>query len=391
MLLSRADTYNSQVAGAHRCKEQLTCIAFALPRNQSQISLQPIFTRSIFFRQLEYILVFFQTRSHNLKIHYKMAFPTPMPLSDSVIHINDLEEFPALSRGSPSLRRSITESTRWNCLFPSKRPQQTMFPTPPIPPTELSSPLQILNETKTSCAQECLPLAPSSTECIPSSQQAEFPQANPEKDNLLASPTQAECMSIMSVDTAETRGTAADSGTPWDSPIMGTVKESISSVDEDEAIIGSSPLECPNRQDRLLPAFEFQGKRPSTPPNRLISNLISSSDGDDHHNTPSFIQGPIPLKQLIDTDPHRIIHAIKQMMRNIIVLEKMVNCPGHEVEQRQRERMKMLADIERYLEEVETAKLITETGRAEAVSTTERGRMNTKFNPSAVSCPFSSY
>jgi hypothetical protein len=237
--------------------------------------------------------------------------------------------------------------------------------------------------------EEHSPQASSSTECIRSSQHAELSHESPENDSLLASPTRAECMSTMSVDTAETGGTMEDEA-PWDYPTQGAMKESISSADEDEAIIGLPPLDIPTRQDKLLPACDFSEARPCTPPNQLMSNITSSPEGENHHETPSFIQGPLQLRQVIAADPHRIIHAIKHMMRNVEVLEKVTKVPRNEVEERQRERVKMLADTERYLEEVQRAKFIAETRRAETASSMEDERNAMKFNPSAVSCSFSS-
>ncbi|KAM3085961.1 hypothetical protein ACMFMG_003012 [Clarireedia jacksonii] len=245
------------------------------------------------------------------------------------------------------------------------------------------------DDTEMSHEEEYSSPAVSPMEYNESSQQVECQQVSREQDNALESPTGAGSMSTMSVDTTETRGTM-DGETQWDSPTIGTMMESISSIDENEAPLRLTPVEIPTRQHKFSSAFEIPGLRPCTPPNPLTFNTISSPDGENHHNTPSFIQGPIQLRQVIATDPHRIIHAIKQMMRNIIALEKMTMVfPRHEVEKRQRARMKMLADIERYLEEFQNAKLRAETGRAEAASSVEKDKYATKFNPSAVNYSFS--
>lgn len=318
-----------------------------------------------------------------------MAYTPPTPSSSSNIRLNCLEEFPALSTSATPLRRCVTEPAHWKSLFPSKSSPQTIFSTAQTPSAECSSPLRNADEAKASPADEHSSLAWSPTECIPSSQHAEVPQAYAEKDCPLASPTRAEHMSIKSADTTETRGTTGGE-TPWDSSTLEAMKESISSVHGDEATIGLPAPDGLTKQGELLPAFDFSEVRPCTPPNQLISNIISSPEGGNHHDTPSFIQGPIKLRQVISADPHRIIHAIKHMMRNVAELEKMAKVPAIEVEQRQKERAKMMADTERYLEEVRKAKVITETRRAETASTMENERNSMKFNPSAVSCSFSS-
>ncbi|QSZ28942.1 hypothetical protein DSL72_003449 [Monilinia vaccinii-corymbosi] len=305
------------------------------------------------------------------------------------LQIDNVNEFPALSSiPSPPTQKPVIAST-WSSLFASQVPKA---PRPVHHPS--ISPLSITPTTEIS-------LDSNSTE---------------ENENMLISPSAAECMSILSYETTETAVERDEANTPWDSP---TAEKDLNiSVAKDENIDSDATIIFPGfiatdidtpepPQKELLPPFEFPAMRVEaemglyntspklTKAEKMEVEELSEAE---RHDTPSYIRGGLPLRQVVENDPDRVLHAIRHMMNGIVQMRRQLGAPPDEIKFLIKNHQRALNQIDFLSENERVARLAVERREAanrEARLATEKKRAiyarevesskSTKFNPSAKS------
>ncbi|TGO54901.1 hypothetical protein BCON_0100g00210 [Botryotinia convoluta] len=308
--------------------------------------------------------------------------------SISLLQLNNTEEFPALSSNPElSTQKPIATPPNWGSLFAlqvsktSQRINHSTLPPLPVTPTkEMKSPKG---------------------------------DSVSEKENLLLSPSTAECMSILSTETGETAVDGEDANTPWDSPTQNG--EDNTTMSKDVEFDNESTVLFPNfiatetsspSQKEVLPPFQFPAvaaesgsdnysasPKPMKTKNMEVEELCEA----ERHDTPSYIKGGLPLWDVVVNDPHRVIHAIKHMMHGIVVMNKAKGAPPHEIQDIVNSHLSTLRQIEILTERERLARLAFEMKQAadrEARLTFEKERATTfkemeplksatKFNPDA--------
>lgn len=317
--------------------------------------------------------------------------PTEEGLSSiNLLQLNNTEEFPALSSNPKlSTQKPIATPPNWGSLFAlqvSKNSQRTNHSTlPPLPVT----PTKEMKSPKGDSVGE--------------------------KEALLSSPSTAECMSILSTETAETAVEGEDANTPWDSPTRNG--EDDTTMSKDEEFENESTVIFPNfiaseisspPQKEVLPPFQFPAAAAdsesdiySTSPEPMETKIMEVEElcEAERHDTPSYIRGGLPLWDVVVNDPHRVIHAIKHMMHGIVVMSKANGAPPQEIKEIVDSHLSALRQIEILTERERVARLACETRQAAdrgaqlalekkhsvTVKETEPLKSATKFNPDAVS------
>lgn len=336
--------------------------------------------------------------------------------STKILQIDSTNEFPSLFK-NPNLptQKHVID---WASLF-----------APPVPKTPLSiqsPPLPSISQvpkTPHRIQTPPLPLSIAITKEVSPNKPAS------EKDNLLVSPTTVGGMSIMSFETTETAVERDATNTPWGSPTA--KKDEDASVAKAEDVGNDSITASPefmtadapgSSQKELLPPFEFPAVNANTNAEPEVdlynaSPKLSNSKGKqvevesqaetdtgelseaERHDTPSYIPGGLPLWQVVQNDPHRVLHAIKKMMNGIVIMKEQLRAPPEEIEALKASHRDGLRTLEILTERERAARLVVE--RIEAVERQarlemeekcatsaremERSKLSTKFNPSAVS------
>ncbi|KAI9645053.1 hypothetical protein NHQ30_007092 [Ciborinia camelliae] len=342
----------------------------------------------------------------------------PKAKSTKKLQINNTKEFPALSSAPNLPTQKPLATPNWGSLFASQVPKTPRHPTIPPPP---------ITPTKGMTSAENNPIE--------------------EKESVLLSPTSAKCMSIGSNETTETAVEGDEVNTPWDSPTG--KKEADISVAKDEDVDNDATIIFPDfnsidtsnhKQKELLPSFKFpatkmeQEQEPEPEPESEPESELEpepepepesevdlynasppkSAKGKEveveelceaeRHDTPSYIRGGLPLRQVVENDPHRVIHAIKHMMHGIVYLRRQLGAKPDELEFLQDNHLGVLKQIDILSENdrlaksalekkqaaIKEAKLAMEKERAIAVKEAECLKSEclksaTKFNPGAVS------
>ncbi|ESZ91180.1 hypothetical protein SBOR_8431 [Sclerotinia borealis F-4128] len=307
-----------------------------------------------------------------------------------MLQIDNNQEFPALSPSfKPSTQKPLAAPS-WGSLFASqisKTPRRIHHP--------LLSPLPV-TPTKEASSHKTTPMR--------------------EKENILPSPTAAECMSILSKETAETaveEEEAQSESMPWDYSTVNTDSDNSVSKDENvdsEAIIVFPSFTAVNTPDppqqEVLPLFKF----PATviePEVNLYNDSpkltkakkveIEELCEAERHDTPSYIRGGLPLRQVVANDPHRVIHAIKHMMHGIVYMRRALGAKQEEIDflidnhQNALNEIDILSEnarlarlaIEKKQAAIKEARLAMEKKRAVATKAMECSKTATKFNPDA--------
>ncbi|TGO19424.1 hypothetical protein BTUL_0004g00600 [Botrytis tulipae] len=317
--------------------------------------------------------------------------PTEESLSSiNLLQLNNTEEFPALSSNPKlSAQKPIATPPNWGSLFAlqvsktSQRINQSTLPPLPVTPTkEMKSPKG---------------------------------DSVAEKETLLSSPSTAECMSILSTETAETALEGENANTPWDSPTQNG--EDDTTMSKDEEFDNESTVLFPNfiatetsspPQKEVLPPFQFPAvaadteceiysasPEPMKTKNMEVEELCEA----ERHDTPSYIRGGLPLWDVVVNDPHRVIHAIKHMMHGIVVMSKAKGAPPQEIKDIVDSHLSTLRQIEILTERERVTRLACEMRQAAdrraqlalekkhsvTVKETEPLKSATKFNPDAKS------
>ncbi|KAJ8060947.1 hypothetical protein OCU04_010026 [Sclerotinia nivalis] len=308
-----------------------------------------------------------------------------------MLQIDNTEEFPALSSNpKPSAPKTVT-TPNWRSLFTSKVPKlphPIHHPSlPPLPP---------------------LPVTPQKEMSPPRS------NSIGEKEHVLISPTNAECTSIMSDETA---AEVEEANTPWNSPTEN--KDHDISVVKDEDSGSEATAEFPDfitiettnpPQKELLPPFKFPvattmpkidhynaSPKLAKAKNMEVEELCEA----ERHDTPSYIEGALPLLDVVMNDPHRVIHAIKHMMQSIVFMKRALGAPQDELDRLMNAHSSELARIDNLCEKerlarlpieikkaaIKGARLVTENEHAIAFKEMEHPKSATRFNPDAK--PFS--
>ncbi|CAD6446768.1 fc74d115-2bc4-4e71-923f-3180ed392a2f [Sclerotinia trifoliorum] len=317
--------------------------------------------------------------------------------STKILRIDNAEEFPALSSNSkPSGEKTVTTSN-WGSLFPSKVPKPPYSIHHPSPSHHRSLP-----------PLPTLPVTPQKEMSSPRS------HSIGKREHVLLSPTNAECTSIMS---DETMTEVEEANTPWNSPTENN--DNNISVVKDGDLGGGATAEFPDSiaiettnppQKELLPPFKFPDSTAmlkidhynSSPKLAKVKNMeFEELCEAERHDTPSYIEGGLPLLDVVMNDPHRVIHAIKHMMQGIIFMKRALGAPRDELEHlmnahsstldriddlREKERLARLS-IERKKSEIKMAQLVTENEHIIAFKEMEHPKSATRFNPDAK--PFS--
>ncbi|KAF7936198.1 uncharacterized protein EAE98_002417 [Botrytis deweyae] len=280
----------------------------------------------------------------------------PAPAEESLssinlLQLNNTEEFPALSSNPKlSTQKPIATPPNWGSLFAlqvSKTSQRTNHSTlPPLPVT----PTKEMRSPKGDSVGE--------------------------KENLLLSPSTAECMSILSTETGETAVEGEDANTPWDSPTQNG--EDDTTMLKDGEFDNESTVLFPNfiatetsspPQKEVLPPFQFPAvavgsesdiysasPEPMKAKNIEVEELCEA----ERHDTPSYIRGGLPLWDVVVNDPHRVIHAIKHMMHGIVVMSKAKGAPPQEIKEIVDSHLSTLRQIEILTEKERVARLACE-------------------------------
>ncbi|RAL63728.1 hypothetical protein DID88_003375 [Monilinia fructigena] len=201
------------------------------------------------------------------------------------LEIDNTNEFPELSSSpNPPMQKTVIASN-WGSLFASKVPKEPR----PIHHSSLP-PLSI----------------PPKKEAIHGSHLIE------EKEDQLISPTTAEYLSISA---------AKDENTDSDTTI---IFPDFIATDTD-----TDTPEPPQKEP--LPPFKFPvtevepevGIYNASPKLTKAKNMdVEELSEAERHDTPSYIRGGLPLCQVVENDPDRVIHAIRHMMNGIVQMRR---------------------------------------------------------------------
>ncbi|APA14553.1 predicted protein [Sclerotinia sclerotiorum 1980 UF-70] len=315
--------------------------------------------------------------------------------STEMLRIDNTEEFPALSPNpKPPGKKTVTTSN-WGSLFPSKVPKP-------------------LHSIRHSSLPHSPSLPPLPTLPVTPRKEMSSPRIHSigEKEDVLLSPTNAECTSIMSDETA---ADVEEANTPWNSPTEN--KNNDISVAKDEDFESEATAEFPNfitiettnpPQKELLPPFEFPDTTTmlkidhyNAPPKlgRAKGMEVEELCEAERHETPSYIEGALPLLDVVTNDPHRVIHAIKHMMQGIVFMKSALGAPQDELDRLMNVHSSELDLIDDLFEKerlarlsigikkaaIEGAQLVTKNEHAIAFKEMEHSKSATRFNPDAVS------
>ncbi|KAF7854171.1 hypothetical protein EAF04_010468 [Stromatinia cepivora] len=308
--------------------------------------------------------------------------------STKMLQIDNTEEFPALSSSpKPSAQKTVT-TPNWGSLFTSQVPK---------PPRRIHHP-----------SLPPLPVTPQKEMSSPGS------HSIGEKEHVLLSPTTAECTSIMSDETA---AEVEEANTPWNSPTEN--KDRDISIIKDEDFESEATTEFPDfiaiettnpPQKELLPPFKFPvaTTKPKIDHYNASPKLAKAKNMEveelceaERHDTPSYIEGALPLWDVVINDPHRVIHAIKHMMQGIVSMKRALGAPQYELDHLMNIHSRVLAQTDDLCEKerlarlpieiknaaIKGARLVTENELAIAVEDMELPKSAIRFNPDAK--PFS--
>lgn len=309
-----------------------------------------------------------------------------------ILQIHSTKEFPSLSANPNNpVTKKPAIVPNWGSLFASQAPN---------PPPRIHHP-----------SLPPLPVTPK--------KEMSSPKSNPinsveEKDSILLSPATAGCVSILSNDTGETAIERDETSTPWGSPIAD--KEGDIVVKNEELDTKATAIfpdfitmdkTTPSQNEPLRP-FDFPATQMETGTDLYNASPIMEKANTEEvealceaerHDTPSYISGPLDLRWVVENDPHRAMHAIKGMMRNILALEKGFGASQERLDFLMYEYQKHLRIINTLSENarlaslpfekkevrIRDARMAGENTRAIAAQQAEIQKSATKFNPDAVS------
>ncbi|KAB8291366.1 hypothetical protein EYC80_010046 [Monilinia laxa] len=310
-----------------------------------------------------------------------------------ILEIDNTNEFPELSSSpNPPTQKPVIASN-WGSLFASKVPKEPrLFHHSSLPPLSITPTKEMIHGSR----------------------------LIEEKEDPLISPTTAECMSILSCETTETAVERDEVDTPWGSPTAKNYLNISAAKDENtdcdttiifpDFIATDTDTDTPEPPQReLLPPFKFPATevKPEVDIYNASPKLTKAKKMEveelseaERHDTPSYIRGGLPLRQVVENDPDRVIHAIRHMMNGIVQMRRQLGAAPEEIKflinnhQRalneidfltENERIARLA-VERREAANKEARLVMEKERSTYAKDLENSK-STKFNPSAK--PFS--